>query len=112
MEIKVSKYQNRVLVYGIEGGFPMFFDIDGRGKEIFPTGIFPSFAMSCILFSCFFLYSMLHSGVPQITSSVILNEVGLNLTSFVGLMQAYLRIIHSFVWLIVFHFSLCSLEGP
>ncbi|XP_040364039.1 eukaryotic translation initiation factor 2D isoform X2 [Rosa chinensis] len=37
VEIKVSKYQNRVLVYGIEGGFPMFFDIDGRGKEIFPT---------------------------------------------------------------------------
>lgn len=60
----------------------------------------------------FFFFSMLHSGVPQITSSVILNEVGLNLTSFVGLMQAYLRIIHSFVWLIVFHFSLCSLEGP
>ncbi|PRQ22399.1 hypothetical protein RchiOBHm_Chr6g0249871 [Rosa chinensis] len=37
VEIKVSKYQNRVLVYGIEGGFPMFYDIDGRGKEIFPT---------------------------------------------------------------------------
>ncbi|PRQ22403.1 hypothetical protein RchiOBHm_Chr6g0249911 [Rosa chinensis] len=36
VEIKVSKHQNRVLVYGIEGGFPMFFDIDGFGKEIFP----------------------------------------------------------------------------
>ncbi|XP_050363875.1 uncharacterized protein LOC126782630 isoform X2 [Argentina anserina] len=37
VEVKVSKYQNRVLVYAIEGGYPMFFDIDGRGKEIFPT---------------------------------------------------------------------------
>lgn len=38
-EITVSKFQNRVHVYGVEGGFPMFFDIDGRGTEIYPTGI-------------------------------------------------------------------------
>ncbi|KAF5738822.1 eukaryotic translation initiation factor 2D isoform X2 [Tripterygium wilfordii] len=37
-EITVSKFQNRVHVYGVEGGFPMFFDIDGRRTEIFPTG--------------------------------------------------------------------------
>ncbi|XP_038718468.1 eukaryotic translation initiation factor 2D [Tripterygium wilfordii] len=36
-EITVSKFQNRVHVYGVEGGFPMFFDIDGRRTEIFPT---------------------------------------------------------------------------
>lgn len=39
MEISVSKFQNRVHVYGVEGGFPIFFDIDGRGTDIFPTGI-------------------------------------------------------------------------
>ncbi|CAH2066750.1 unnamed protein product [Thlaspi arvense] len=37
VEVTVSKFQNRVLVYSIEGGCPMFFDIDGRGNEIFPT---------------------------------------------------------------------------
>ncbi|KAG7589761.1 PUA-like superfamily [Arabidopsis suecica] len=37
VEITLSKFQNRVLVYSIEGGCPMFFDIDGRGTEIFPT---------------------------------------------------------------------------
>lgn len=37
-EITIVKLQNRVHVYGVEGGFPMFFDIDGRGTEIFPTG--------------------------------------------------------------------------
>ncbi|KAJ9167236.1 hypothetical protein P3X46_021902 [Hevea brasiliensis] len=36
-EITVSKFQNRVHVFGVEGGFPMFFDVDGRGNEIFPT---------------------------------------------------------------------------
>ncbi|MCL7035421.1 hypothetical protein MKW94_006807, partial [Papaver nudicaule] len=36
-EITVAKFPNRALVYGIEGGFPMLFDIDGRGNEIFPT---------------------------------------------------------------------------
>ncbi|KAG7985184.1 hypothetical protein I3843_03G012300 [Carya illinoinensis] len=36
-EITVTKLQNRVHVYGVEGGFPMFFDIDGRGTEIYPT---------------------------------------------------------------------------
>ncbi|XVE60665.1 hypothetical protein DITRI_Ditri05aG0146600 [Diplodiscus trichospermus] len=36
-EITVAKFQNRVHVYGVEGGFPMFFDVDGRGTEIYPT---------------------------------------------------------------------------
>ncbi|KAJ6877720.1 eukaryotic translation initiation factor 2D [Populus alba x Populus x berolinensis] len=36
-EITVSKFVNRVHVYGVEGNFPMFFDVDGRGSEIFPT---------------------------------------------------------------------------
>uniref|UniRef100_A0A5B7AKM9 Putative eukaryotic translation initiation factor 2D n=1 Tax=Davidia involucrata TaxID=16924 RepID=A0A5B7AKM9_DAVIN len=37
VEITVAKFPNRVHVYGLEGGFPMFFDMDGRGTEIFPT---------------------------------------------------------------------------
>ncbi|WVZ01670.1 hypothetical protein V8G54_022476 [Vigna mungo] len=36
-EIAVAKFQNRVHVYAVEGGFPMFFDVDGRGSDIFPT---------------------------------------------------------------------------
>ncbi|KMT19925.1 hypothetical protein BVRB_1g009720 [Beta vulgaris subsp. vulgaris] len=36
-DITVAKFQNRVLVYGVEGGFPMFFDTDGRGSDIYPT---------------------------------------------------------------------------
>ncbi|EHA8589753.1 eukaryotic translation initiation factor 2D [Cocos nucifera] len=36
-EITLAKYPNRVHVYGVEGGFPVLFDIDGRGTEIFPT---------------------------------------------------------------------------
>ncbi|KAJ1409686.1 SWIB/MDM2 domain superfamily [Sesbania bispinosa] len=36
-EITVAKFQNRVHVYSVEGGFPVFFDIDGRGSDIFPT---------------------------------------------------------------------------
>lgn len=36
-DITVAKFQNRVQVYGIEGGLPMVFDIDGRGTEIYPT---------------------------------------------------------------------------
>lgn len=24
----------------MEGGFPMFFDVDGRGTDIFPTGMY------------------------------------------------------------------------
>ncbi|KAI3986403.1 hypothetical protein MKX01_037685 [Papaver californicum] len=36
-EITVAKFPNRSLVYGIEGGYPMLFDVDGRGNEIFPT---------------------------------------------------------------------------
>lgn len=36
-EITVSRFPNRILVYGLEGGFPMFFDVDGRGTEIYPT---------------------------------------------------------------------------
>ncbi|MQL75091.1 hypothetical protein Taro_007479, partial [Colocasia esculenta] len=37
VEITVMKLPNRALVYGVEGGLPMLFDIDGRGTEIFPT---------------------------------------------------------------------------
>lgn len=36
-EITLAKYPNRTYVYSIEGEFPMFFDVDGRGAEIFPT---------------------------------------------------------------------------
>ncbi|KAB2019130.1 hypothetical protein ES319_D08G276500v1 [Gossypium barbadense] len=36
-EMTVSKFQNRVHVYGVEGGFPLFFNVDGRGSEIYPT---------------------------------------------------------------------------
>ncbi|KAL2996695.1 hypothetical protein AAZX31_09G001800 [Glycine max] len=36
-EITIAKLQNRVHVYAVEGGFPMFFDVDGRGSDIFPT---------------------------------------------------------------------------
>ncbi|KAL3753070.1 hypothetical protein ACJRO7_000465 [Eucalyptus globulus] len=36
-EMMVAKLQNRVHVYSVEGEFPMFFDIDGRGSEIFPS---------------------------------------------------------------------------
>ncbi|CAK9326102.1 unnamed protein product [Citrullus colocynthis] len=37
VEFSVAKFQNRVHIYSLEGGFPMFFDVDGRGTEIFPT---------------------------------------------------------------------------
>ncbi|KAL6899763.1 hypothetical protein ACP4OV_006421 [Aristida adscensionis] len=37
VEMTVAKYPNRALVYGIEGEFPMIFDIDGRGHELYPT---------------------------------------------------------------------------
>lgn len=37
VEITVTKYPSRTLVYGIEGELPMIFDIDGRGHELFPT---------------------------------------------------------------------------
>ncbi|CAA3024114.1 eukaryotic translation initiation factor 2D [Olea europaea subsp. europaea] len=37
VDVTVSKYPNRVLVYGLEGDCPLIFDIDGRGMEIFPT---------------------------------------------------------------------------
>ncbi|KAK1288310.1 hypothetical protein QJS10_CPB19g00220 [Acorus calamus] len=36
-EITVAKFPNRAHLYGIEGGFPMIFDVDGRGTEIYPT---------------------------------------------------------------------------
>ncbi|KAL5776069.1 hypothetical protein ACOSP7_009002 [Xanthoceras sorbifolium] len=36
-EITVSKFQNRIHVYSVEGGFPAIFDVDGRGTEIYPT---------------------------------------------------------------------------
>lgn len=38
-EITVAKFPNRAHVYAVEGDFPMIFDIDGRGTEIYPTGI-------------------------------------------------------------------------
>lgn len=52
-EFTVSKYPNRILVYGLEGDCPLFFDIDGRGNEIFPTvyalwkvpGLLPAFVL-------------------------------------------------------------------
>lgn len=37
-EVTVAKFQNRVHVYTVEGGLPMFFDVDGRGSEIYPSG--------------------------------------------------------------------------
>ncbi|OMO51553.1 Translation initiation factor SUI1 [Corchorus capsularis] len=36
-DITVSKFQNRAQVYAVEAGFPVFFDVDGRGTEIYPT---------------------------------------------------------------------------
>ncbi|KAK8948579.1 hypothetical protein KSP39_PZI006117 [Platanthera zijinensis] len=36
-EITVAKLPNRVHIYGVEGGLPVIFDVDGRGKDIFPT---------------------------------------------------------------------------
>lgn len=36
-EITVAKLTNRALVYAVEGGPPMLFDVYGRGNEIFPT---------------------------------------------------------------------------
>lgn len=36
-EITVAKLPNRVHIYGVEGGLPVLFDVDGRGKDIFPT---------------------------------------------------------------------------
>lgn len=38
VEITVAKYPNRVLVYGIENDVPIFFDVDGRGSQIYPSG--------------------------------------------------------------------------
>ncbi|GAA0172036.1 translation initiation factor [Lithospermum erythrorhizon] len=37
VEMTVSKYPNRILLYCIEGECPILFDVDGRGIEIFPT---------------------------------------------------------------------------
>ncbi|CAN6475456.1 unnamed protein product [Victoria cruziana] len=37
VEITVAKFPNRAHVYSIEGGFPIIFDVDGRGSELFPT---------------------------------------------------------------------------
>ncbi|KAL9262441.1 Eukaryotic translation initiation factor 2D-like protein [Drosera capensis] len=37
VEITVTKLQNRVVVYGVEGDLPMIFDIDGRGSGLHPT---------------------------------------------------------------------------
>lgn len=44
----MSKFQNRVVVYSVDGGSPIFFDVDGRGTDIFPTGL------------CFFVPSILY----------------------------------------------------
>ncbi|XP_076918682.1 uncharacterized protein LOC143579184 [Bidens hawaiensis] len=37
VEVTVSKQPNRVLIYSLEGGLPIFFDVDSRGTTIFPT---------------------------------------------------------------------------
>ncbi|KAI3513008.1 hypothetical protein L1887_20332 [Cichorium endivia] len=37
VEVSVSKHPNRVLIYSLEGGLPIFFDVDSRGTTIFPT---------------------------------------------------------------------------
>ncbi|KAJ9559726.1 hypothetical protein OSB04_004886 [Centaurea solstitialis] len=37
VEITVSKHPNRLLIYSLEGGLPMFFDVDSRGTNVFPT---------------------------------------------------------------------------
>ncbi|KAL4559634.1 hypothetical protein LXL04_031777 [Taraxacum kok-saghyz] len=37
VEVTVSKHPNRVLIYSLEGGLPIFFDVDSRGTTIFPT---------------------------------------------------------------------------
>nr|GEW55863.1 eukaryotic translation initiation factor 2D [Tanacetum cinerariifolium] len=39
VEVTVSKHPNRVLIYSLEGGLPIFFDVDSRGTTIFPTAI-------------------------------------------------------------------------
>ncbi|KAG0467556.1 hypothetical protein HPP92_019136 [Vanilla planifolia] len=36
-EVTVAKLPNRIHVYEVEGGFPVLFDVDGRGNDIFPT---------------------------------------------------------------------------
>ncbi|PKU86392.1 eukaryotic translation initiation factor 2D isoform X1 [Dendrobium catenatum] len=36
-EITVAKLPNRVHIYGVEGGLPVLFDVDGRDNDIFPT---------------------------------------------------------------------------
>nr|XP_043637192.1 eukaryotic translation initiation factor 2D [Erigeron canadensis] len=37
VEVTVSKHPNRLLIYCLEGGLPIFFDVDSRGTSIFPT---------------------------------------------------------------------------
>ncbi|KAH0923136.1 hypothetical protein HID58_023154 [Brassica napus] len=81
VEITVSKFQNRVLVYSIEGGCPMFFDIDGRGNNILPTffalweapEILPSFMLKggFPLFSAGEIWAV---KVPQNTAPIAHNE--------------------------------------
>eukprot|EP00271_Cylindrocystis_brebissonii_P015461 TRINITY_DN38362_c0_g1_i1.p1 TRINITY_DN38362_c0_g1~~TRINITY_DN38362_c0_g1_i1.p1 ORF type:complete len:719 (+),score=126.68 TRINITY_DN38362_c0_g1_i1:240-2396(+) len=36
-DVTVTKLANRALVYAVEGGPPLFFDVDGRGNHILPT---------------------------------------------------------------------------
>lgn len=45
----MAKFQNRVHVYSVEAGFPVFFDIDGRGTDIFPTGMLHYLFISVII---------------------------------------------------------------
>eukprot|EP00897_Mesotaenium_endlicherianum_P007401 jgi/Mesen1/668/ME000109S10887 len=52
-DVLVDKLVNKALVYKLEGGPPMLFDANGRGREIFPTvyalwkvpGLVPSFTL-------------------------------------------------------------------
>lgn len=59
------KYPNRVLVYGLEGDCPMFYDSDGRGSEIFPTGIDKPF---CRTEHAFFLIFFLTCSFRMVNS--------------------------------------------
>ncbi|KAE8791279.1 Eukaryotic translation initiation factor 2D [Hordeum vulgare] len=77
VEITVAKYPNWTLVYGIEGEFPMLFDIDGRGHELFPTVyalwkvpyLLPVFTLRVVKFHTTFLVALtlcfLVSAYPQ-----------------------------------------------
>lgn len=59
----VAKLQNRVHVYSVEGEFPMFFDIDGRGSEIFPSGM-PLYVPTPFLLDISFEFLQIYDRVP------------------------------------------------